>query len=330
MALAVSALVFASDPQMSAGEAAEMPGEGRTIQPISTGRADHYFQHFVVQIALEKLGYKVEDHLEAQFPAMHLAIGQGDAAYTAVHWDPLHKTFYEEAGGDAKLVRVGKLIEGAQQGYLIDKATADKHGIDNIAQFSDPEIAKLFDTDGDGKSNLSGCNPGWGCERVIEHHLDDYDLRSAVQHDQGAYFALIADTITRFQSGEPIFYYTWTPLWVSSVLKPDTDTTWLNVPFSSLPDNRDADTSLPDGRNPGFEVNTIRVLANKDFLADNPAAKRLFEVIAIPIADVNAAILRQHEGEKNVAQIRRHAEEWVKAHADLVDGWIAEATAATN
>lgn len=44
---------------LATGAAAnERPGEGTAIQPISTGRADHYFQHFVVQIGLEELGYR--------------------------------------------------------------------------------------------------------------------------------------------------------------------------------------------------------------------------------------------------------------------------------
>ncbi|OLT68771.1 hypothetical protein BI334_30540 [Moorena producens 3L] len=31
-------------------------------------------------------------------------------------------------------------------------------------QLKNPKIAKLFDSDGDGKANLTGCNPGWGME----------------------------------------------------------------------------------------------------------------------------------------------------------------------
>ncbi len=113
---------------------------------------------------------------------------------------------------------------------------------------------------------------------------------------------------------------------MSSVLKPGEDTVWLNVPFTALPGERtDADTSLPDGRNPGFMVNSIRVLANNDFAESNPAAKRFFELVAISHRDVNAAILRQHDGETDVAQIRRHAEEWVAANGDQFDAWIVEA-----
>lgn len=310
---------------------AGMPGDGKSVQPMTTGRADHYFQHFVVQIGLERLGYEVKDHLEAQFPAIHLSIGQGDADYTAVHWNPLHQAFYEKPGGDKVMTRVGTLIEGAAQGYLIDKATADKYKINNIAQLKDPEIAKIFDANGDGKADLTGCNPGWGCELVIEHQLDAYNLRETVTHNQGVYFALIADTITRYKAGEPVLYYTWLPLWVSSNLKPGTDTTWLNVPFTALPGERkDVDTTLPDGRNPGFAVNTIGVLANNKFLAENPSAKRFFELAKIPIDDVNAAILRQHDGEKEVKQIRSHAEEWVANNKSMFDAWIEDASKSTN
>lgn len=321
---------FALAVPLTAG-AAELPGEGRTVQPVTTGRADHYFQHFVVQIALERLGYEVEPHLEAQFPAMHLAIGQGDADYTAVHWNPLHEAFYAKAGGDEKLERVGSLIDGAVQGYLIDKPTAEAHGITNLGQLQDPEIAALFDSDGDGKANLIGCNPGWGCEAVIEHQIDAFDLRDRIEHNQGEYFALIADGITRFEQGEPVLYYTWTPLWVSSVLKPGEDTVWLDVPHSALPGDRAGlDTAQPDGSNTGFQVNTIGVLANVRFLEENPAAARLFEVMEIPLEDVNAAILKQHEGETDLEQIRSHAEAWVAEHQEQVDAWVEAAAAAAR
>lgn len=325
--VALTLTAWTADQQAHAG----MPGDGKTIQPMTTGRADHYFQHFVIQIGLERLGYKVKEHLEGQFPAIHLSIGQGDVDYTAVHWNPLHKKFYEKAGGDSVVTRVGSLIEGAAQGYFIDKATADKYKINNLGQLKDPKIAKLFDADGDGKADLTGCNPGWGCERVIEFQLDAYKLRDTVTHNQGVYFALIADTITRYKAGQSILYYTWLPLWVSSNLKPGKDTVSLNVPFTALPGERkDLDTSLPDGRNPGFAVNTVGVLANNKFLSENPAAKKFFELAKIPIDDVNAAILRQYKGEKRVKQVRRHAEEWVASNKSTFDAWIEEAAKAAN
>ena len=50
-------------------------------------------------------------------------------------------------------------------GYLIDKKTAEKYHITNIEQLKDPKIASLFDANGDGKADMTGCTPGWGCDR---------------------------------------------------------------------------------------------------------------------------------------------------------------------
>lgn len=193
----------------------------------------------------------------------YTSLASGDATFTAVNWTPLHDNMYEAAGGDKKFYREGVFVNGAAQGYLIDKKTADQYKITNIAQLKDPKIAKLFDTNGDGKADLTGCNPGWGCEGAINHQLAAYGLTNTVTHNQGNYAAMMADTISRYKEGKPVFYYTWTPYWVSNELKPGKDVVWLQVPFSALPGDKNADTKLPNGANYGFPVSTMHIVANK-------------------------------------------------------------------
>ncbi|MFV0681349.1 glycine betaine/L-proline ABC transporter substrate-binding protein ProX [Ottowia sp.] len=311
--------------------AADLPGKGVTVQPLKSSIAEETFQTLLVMKGLEKLGYDVKPIKEVEYPAAHLAIGNGDATFLADHWDPLHADYFKNAGGAAKLWRDNIYSDNALQGYLIDKKTADAHKITNIAQMSDPKIAKLFDTDGDGKANMTGCNPGWGCEKVIEHQLDAYKLRGHVQHVQGNYSALIADTITRYRAGQPVFYYTWTPYWVSNVLKPGKDVVWLQVPFSSLPgEQKGLDTKLPNGQNYGFVVNTQRILANKAFVDKNPAAKKLFSLMKLPVADINAQNMAMSEGANKPADIEKHTNAWIKANQAKFDGWVAEALAAAK
>jgi glycine betaine/proline transport system substrate-binding protein len=260
---------------------------------------------------------------------MHVAVAQGDADLLTNHWDPIHNHLYEKVGGKDTVSKVGVIIEGALQGYLIDKATADKYGITSIDKLKDPEIAKLFDADGDGKADLTGCNPGWGCERVIEHHMDAYELRDTVTHVQGSYFALMADTIARYKQGQPILYFTWTPQWVSGILEPEKDTVWLTVPFTALPKGQeDAKTSLPDGRNLGHPIVKIWTFANKDFVDSNPSARRFLELVEIPIEDINAQNLRMKKGEDKPEDIDKHVKEWINAHQDQFDTWVKEAAAA--
>ncbi|WP_317202044.1 glycine betaine/L-proline ABC transporter substrate-binding protein ProX [Janthinobacterium sp.] len=311
--------------------AADLPGKGVKVQPLQSSIAEETFQTLLVGRALTSLGYEVQATKEVEYPTAHIAIANGDATFMAVHWDPMHNDFYNSAGGDAKLSRTGHYAGPAAQGYLIDKATADRYNISNIDQLRDPTLAKLFDTDGDGKADLTGCNPGWGCETVIEHQLTAFKLRETVHHVQGSYAALMADTIGRYKRGQPILYYTWTPYWVSGVLRPGKDVVWLKVPFSALPGTQGkVSTKMADGSNYGFAVNTARIVANKAFVAENPAAAKLFEVMQLPVADINAQNQRMRDGQGTAKDIARHTDGWIKWHQATYDAWIAEAMAAAR
>ncbi|PTY35938.1 glycine betaine ABC transporter substrate-binding protein [Saccharospirillum sp. MSK14-1] len=308
--------------------AESMPGEGVTVQPVQSTIAEETFQTVVINEALRELGYNVEDIQELDYSAGYTAIANGDATFMAVNWYPLHNGMYENAGGDDVFYREGNYITGAAQGYLIDKATAEEYGIDNLADFADPEIASLFDTDGDGTADLTGCNAGWGCEGVIEHQLDEFELRDTIDHNQGQYAALIADTITRYNDGESIFYYTWTPYWVSGVLVPGEDVVWLEVPYSANPNG--SDTALSDGTNYGFEVNSERIVANQEWADENPAAAKLFEIAKLPINAVSAENGLIADGEDSQREIRQHALNWISANQATFDSWLEQARAAAQ
>jgi glycine betaine/proline transport system substrate-binding protein len=309
--------------------AGDLPGKGVTVQPLKSSLAEEAFQTLLVMRGLEQLGYTVEPMKDLEPATQHLAIANGDATFMTNHWSLLHADFYKNSGGDAKLWRKGVYSEGAVQGYLIDRKTAEQYHITNIEQLRDPAIAKLFDADGDGKADLTGCNPGWGCELSIESHLKTYGLNDTVTHKQGSYAALMADTIARFKQDKPILYYTWTPYWVSAVLRPGTDVVWLQVPSTPVPDGG-ADTRLPNGKNYGFLANEERIVANRAFAEQNPAAAKLFEVMKLPIGDINAQNLRMSEGANTQQDVERHADGWIRVHQALFDSWLAEARAAAR
>jgi glycine betaine/proline transport system substrate-binding protein len=240
----------------------------------------------------------------------------------------MHTVFFEKSGGSEKLERVGVIMKNVLQGYQIDKATSDQYNITTIEQLKKPEIAKLFDSDGDGKANLTGCNVGWGCALVIEQHLNTYKLQDTVEHDQGRYDILLADTITRHKQGQPILYYAFVPHWSGSIFKVNQDAVWLEVSSDSIPKLQEnvteKETSIPE-QNLGLTVDQVRVIANKKFLEANPAAKSLFEQITIPIEDINIELRRAHEGEDSPEDIHRHAEEWVEKNQQQFDRWVEKA-----
>ncbi len=309
---------------------AEQPGQGLSVTPIFPSVAEERFRGEVAMIGLRELGYQVKEPKETEYATMILAVSSGDADFNVHVWDKLHDTFYQKAGGDKTMVKAGDVIPGVLQGYLIDKKTADAHNIKSLEDLKKPEIAKLFDADGDGKADLTGCNPGWGCELVIDHHLKAYGLEKTVSHNRGSYFALMADTITRYKQGQPILYYTWVPQWISGVLVPDRDVVWLEVPRTDLPDGKnDVDTRF-NGKNLGFAVDTVKAVLNKDFAEKNPSARKFLSLMQMSSDDESAQNLKMQKGEKSPADISRHAAEWVAAHRSQFDGWLKDARTAAN
>lgn len=321
LATTLAATLVAPSGALADGHA--MPGKGVTVRPVMAPSVEEIFQHRILFRALEELGYEVAEPQEVEYQTIHLALGTNDGDFTAVSWHSLHDAFFQESGGDEVLEKVGVYIEGALQGYLVNKSAYDA-GVTNIGDLADPAKAALFDADGDGRADLAGCVPGWGCERVIEHHLDEYKLRDTVNHNQGAYNAIIADSIARQAAGENILYYTWTPYWVSGALVPGEDVEWLSVPYSSLPDGGDANTTF-NGKNIGFAVDNIGVVATDEFLAANPAAAALFEVAKLDINDVSAQNKKVADGEDDSADIDRHVEAWIEANREAFDGWLQAA-----
>lgn len=311
--------------------AADGPGAGKTVR---TGIAtdESRFALEVVKLGLAKLGYETPDTVLTSVQAGYVSTAQGDLEVWGEYWEPHHEVYLEKAGGTGVLKPVGVLVDGAFGAYMIDKKTWSEQKVHNIEQLKDPKIAALFDSDGDGRANFAGCPVGWGCDPIIANHLKVYGLEQTVQNEQGDFLVTHSDVISRFKSGKPVFYYTYGPLWLNNVLVPGKDVEFLEVPFTSLPDDKKpkTTTNLADGRNIGFEMMRIRLVGNNEFLTANPAAAKFMEIANIPLAAVDAENLKIYDGEKSYDQIKAHAADWVKENQATFDGWVAEATKAAN
>ena len=84
------------------------------------------------------------------------------------------------------------------------------------------------------------------------------------------------------------------------------------------------------GKEVGFEVNSLRVVANNEFLKENPAAKKLFEIATLDINDVSAQNKKMRDGEDSIEDIDRHVDEWIRNNQDTYKKWLSEAKAAAK
>lgn len=96
-----------------------------------------------------------------------------------------------------------------------------------------------------------------------------------------------------------------------------------------MPEGDSGETEF-EGKNLGFAVDSIGVVARNDFLEANPAAKKLFEVAKLDINDISAENKLITDGENTSEDIDKHVADWIAANQAEFDGWLSEARAAAQ
>lgn len=320
--------------------ASDMPGKGVKVQPARATWNTGFFQEALVRRGLEELGYKVKKPKDLQNPIFYKTVALGDVDYWTNGWFPNHnsqlpKNFYDKADTVGYVVKAGGL-----QGYMVSKKDADKYNIRSLDDFKREEVKKAFDKNRDGKADLTACPAGWGCEKIINHHLDTYGLKDDINPVKAAYEAGMASALAGYKSGEPIFFYTWAPNWTIFKLKPGKDVVWINVPeivpteAQSLAEERmtmsGIEGAVSDPVKLGFVVSDVRIVANNKFMEKNPAAKKFFEIFTLPLADINEQNTRMNQGEKSARDIQRHVDEWIAKNGGKWNSWLDAARAAAE
>lgn len=321
------------------------PGAGVEVRMARANWDTGYLQAAILRALLTELDYTVTDPAAAELtPAdFYPALAGGDYDFWANGWFPNHDEliFSEnlEMGLPEGTVvadyvsRIGtQMPQGALQGFLVDKATADEFGVVSLADIAADPAA--WDSDGDGLAEIAGCDDGWGCQATIDNIITINGWTEAIEQVSGDYDVLWSRQIDRLERGEAVLAYTWTPSAYITELVPGRNAYWLAVPRTVFGEQSAA--AIPENQCPhqpctmGFTPADIAVVANNDFLAANPAAAALFEGFRIDVLDVALQNVRLRGGEDSEEDIAAHAAAWIIDNRDTVDRWLAAARTAAG
>lgn len=274
--------------------------------------------------------------------ALLLAVQRGDIDIAVgINWPQLEPSV-RAVEDNVALIGDGNIEGGGLNGYMIDKATSEKYDITNIEQLKDPELAKLFDTDGDGKADLINCDPGSGCSDTVDFQVEAFGLSDTVRPVGGNYQLLMADMIARVRRGEGALYYAWAPSWMVHELVPGQNVVWLQIPFDALPPGME-DTAKS---NPAVVEDVVgcagdanpchmtqgpwnyRVVANKQFLAEHPDAVAFMEQIRWSNSQWSEWEAGISGGATSDDDMKRAAQTWIDGNQATFEDWLSTAASA--
>lgn len=243
--------------------------------------------------------------------------GDGSADVYTDLWMPNRQGIYDKYVVDAKSVGVNAPYLGTQQMYVPDYM-AEK-GVRSILDLAKPEIAAMFDKDGNGKGEYWAGDAGWKSTKMWQVKFKDYGLSELWEPEILPDATFKAQLKSAVQKEQPILFYYWTPEWVHAAY----DIT----PIAELQRYNGCEVVELDGED-WLEVSKfacassdakIYVAYSKSLEERNPAAAKFLSQIQLDPAVVNGWILKIGRDELDPQDV---AEEWVENNMDIVSGWI--------
>ncbi len=95
----------------------------------------------------------------------------------------------------------------------------EEHGVTKLEDLAKPEVAKLFDSDGNGKGEMWAGAVGWESTNHTEVRGKTYGFDKTMEYttvEQAVFLALLKDAI---DNKKPIAFYYWTHEWIHAAYK---------------------------------------------------------------------------------------------------------------
>ena len=263
-----------------------------------------------------------------------LAKGDGAADIVADMWTdhlPAQMKNYVLPGGKQLILLNTKAYLGTE-GIFVPTYVADM-GVKSITDLDKPEIAKLFDSDGNGKGEIWAGEVGWESTNQMQIRAKSYGFDKTMESTTVATAAFLAQLKDAIAQKKPIAFYYWTPEWIHAAFK----LTKLEEPAFDGYTTDDAKGSerykadgcytfyQPASRNDWLEASSIKCgqpptrvnVAFSKALADRaPKIGAFLKNVAFKAEDVNAWILAMEVDKKDVKDV---AKAWVDANKDMIE-----------
>ena len=275
----------------------------------------------ILKVVLEdNLGLEVELQ-NGTNPVIFEAMDTGSMHVHPEVWLPnqtnLHSKFVTEKG----TVRMSPNGVPSFQGMCVTKATADRTGIAKIADLADPDMAKNFDTNGDGRGEVWIGASGWASTNIEKIRAKSYgydETMELLEMDEALATANVDSAVAK--NADHVFYcYTPNHLFAMhelvilkepkydaskwKVIQPTDDPQWLEK--SSAP--------------VAWDIAYLHVHYAASLEKSHPEAATLLSKVKLTTDLVSAMTFALAVEKMSAAD---YATQWAKKNAELVESWL--------
>jgi glycine betaine/proline transport system substrate-binding protein len=293
------------------------------------------------QVMEEYLDAEVETIAAAQ-EALYEALDKGDgtADVVADMWTdhlPAQMKNYVLPGGRETII-LNKTPYLGTEGIFVPQYVTDEHGVRALADLAKPEVAKLFDSDGDGKGEMWAGSVGWESLGHTQVRAKSYGFDATMELttvEQAVALAQLKDAIERRR---PIAFYYWTPEWIHAAYQlhklDEPEFTGYTTESAKGTERYNPEGCYtfyqPSERNDWLEASDIKCsqpptrvnIAHSKALAErDPRISKFLTQVAVRADDVDQWILDMEVNGKSVEEV---AKAWIEANRGMIENeWLA-------
>lgn len=275
----------------------------------------------VLKVAMEEnLGLEVELQ-NGTNPVVFEAMDTGAMHVHPEVWLPNQVNLNDKFVKDKQSVRMNPNGVAGDQAMCVTKGTAERTGIVNLADLTDPDMAKHFDTDNDGKGEIWIGAAGWASTNVEKIRAKSYGYAETMQLKEMDESLALAEVDNAVSQDKDIVFFCYTPHHMFAlhelvilkepaydeakwtVIQPTDDPEWLEKSDAAV----------------AWNTAFLHIHYATSLEGDQPEAANMLSKVQLDTATVSAMTYALVVDKQDPAEF---AAKWVADNASIVDGWL--------
>ncbi len=247
--------------------------------------------------------------------------GKGDIDVHPDVWLPNQETFTKEYVDAKGTVILSSNPYQGKQNFCVTKAFSEANNVTSIFDLARPEIARLMDSDGNGKGEIWIGAPGWASANVNEVKVRDYGLMEfmePIRAEQSVMVATVGDSVAKNQ-GYAFYCYAPHAIWFMHDIVALEEPPYDPAKYIMVQPAEDADWFEKSTVMSEDALKKVQVAYSKSLEERSPIIAGLLANMSLDTDTVSNFAFEIAANGRDAEEVAR---EWVAANGSRVDSWL--------